>query len=191
MFRTIVADPPWSFSDKLPGKSRGAENNYSTLPFHRVVSFLRDTEYESSTVRLEDCIDDDALLFLWRVSAMQQEALGVMRAWGFEPKAEIVWVKTTAMPQPLESGMLALPKLHFGMGHYTRQAHETCLIGRRGRAKVTSRSTRSVFFAPYVEHSAKPDAFFKIVEDMTEEPRLELFARKRRPGWSQHGDMLE
>jgi N6-adenosine-specific RNA methylase IME4 len=36
-----------------------------------------------------------AWLFLWRVASMQAEALDVAAAWGFTPKAEIVWVKTT------------------------------------------------------------------------------------------------
>lgn len=33
MYRVIVADPPWSFGDRLQmsGVKRGAESNYSTL----------------------------------------------------------------------------------------------------------------------------------------------------------------
>lgn len=27
----LVADPPWAFRDKLPGETRGASSNYSTL----------------------------------------------------------------------------------------------------------------------------------------------------------------
>ena len=43
----------------------------------------------------------DVRLFLWRVGAMQEEALAVIRAWGFTLKAELVWVKTTLDGLPL------------------------------------------------------------------------------------------
>ena len=37
--------------------------------------------------------------------------------------------------------------------------------------------------APVGVHSAKPDAFYELVEQMHEGPYLELFARRQRPGW--------
>jgi N6-adenosine-specific RNA methylase IME4 len=121
---------------------------------------------------------DDSVLFFWRVSAMQQEALDVIKAWGFTLKSELVWIKGT--PE----------KLAFGMGRYTRMAHEVCLIATRGKFKVQDRSIRSVFFAPRREHSRKPDEFFHIVEAMTDGPYVETFAREVRPGWTQYGNEL-
>lgn len=163
-FRTVVADIPWRFSDKLPGNTRGAVNNYRTLSCREAEEFPLPR------------IADDALLFFWRVASMQAEALRVVRAWGFELKSELVWVKRNP------EGNLA-----FGMGRYVRGSHETCLIARRGRAKVRNRSVRSVFFAPRGLHSAKPDEFYGIVEALAEGPYVELFSRKERPGWTTHG----
>jgi N6-adenosine-specific RNA methylase IME4 len=134
-------------------------------------------------------IADDALLFLWRVAAMQEEALRVMRAWGFIPKSEIVWVKTHEQKdggvQPFGATGVGLS---IGMGHYTRQSHEVCLIGRRGRGVVRDRSIRSVIFAPRARHSEKPALFFQQVEKLCDGPRLELFGRRRRAGWDVVGD---
>ena len=38
------------------------------------------------------------------------------------------------------------------------------------------------------QHSAKPDEFYRLVEQMSPEPRLDIFARKRRYGWDCYGD---
>lgn len=112
---------------------------------------------------------------------MPDEGLDVVRAWGFTPKAELVWVKTVA------AGGQAL---RIGMGRYVRNAHETCIVAARGKAAslIQSRSVPSVFFAPRGEHSAKPDAFYELVERLAPGPRVELFARRGRPGWKTLGD---
>jgi N6-adenosine-specific RNA methylase IME4 len=40
------------------------------------------------------------------------------------------------------------------------------------------------------EHSRKPEAFYELIERCSPGPRLELFARYRRDGWTQWGDEL-
>ncbi len=167
-FRVVVADPPWKFGDRLSGKTRGAERHYQTL-----------TAEEISVMALPQ-IADDAALFLWRVAAMQEEALHVVRSWGFTLKSELVWRKLT----PNE-------KVHFGMGRYVRASHETCLIAVRGRCFPRVRDVRSIFDAIRpAQHSAKPEAFFELVERMYEGPYLEVFARRQRPGWTCIGDEM-
>lgn len=78
---TLVADPPWRFADNLPGDGRGSAKHYGTLTVPEIMRFPLPE------------LAKDARLFLWRVASQQEEALDVMRAWGFTPKAEIVWVK--------------------------------------------------------------------------------------------------
>jgi len=172
-FSLIAADPPWPFGDKLPGASRGAEKNYKVMTTLDIEHYLASEHI---------AVADDALLLLWRVSAMQQEALDVARAWGFVVKSELVWEKLTLKG-----------KAWFGMGRYVRASHETCLIGARGKAAalVEDHSIRSVFSAPVGEHSEKPDAFYEIAERLFPGPRLELFARKKRKNWTQRGDELK
>jgi N6-adenosine-specific RNA methylase IME4 len=168
MYTTLVADPPWQFGDKLPGDGRGAAKNYSTLSLEDIKNFL-----------LPD-LAPDCRLFLWRVASMQEEALAVMKAWGFTLKTEIVWQKLTANGLPW-----------FGMGRTVRASHETCLIGVRGRPPVLNRSIRSTFSAPYTRHSGKPEEFFDLVEQLSPGPYVELFARRSRPGWTCLGDEVE
>jgi N6-adenosine-specific RNA methylase IME4 len=131
-FRLIVADPPWSFGDALPGKTRGAVKNYACMTLSDIMAYPLPP------------LAEDCMLLLWRVAAMQQEALLVANAWGFVPKAEIVWEKLTASGKPW-----------FGMGRYVRAAHETCLLATRGKVKVLDRSVRSRFAAKVGRHSEK------------------------------------
>lgn len=178
-FRVIVADPAWQFQDKLPGNGRGADKHYSTLSID-----------DLCLLELPP-IADDALLFMWRVASMQTEALNLMHMWGFDQKSEMVWIKTRKGVAIAEDET----ELAFGMGRYTRHAHEVCLIGTRGKAAtqvMKDHSVRSVFFAEREEHSKKPDKFFELVEKMTggEGPYLELFARQPRDGWVSIGDEL-
>lgn len=167
--RVLVADPPWSFGDKLPGASRGAEKNYSVLGIADIERFPLPS------------LAADALLFLWRVASQPEEAMRVVRAWGFVPKSELVWLKKTP------GG-----KTHFGMGRYVRASHEICVIASRGRGNslIKSKSVRSVFEAPTGAHSRKPDEFYRIVESLADGPYHELFARRTQPGWTCEGDEL-
>jgi N6-adenosine-specific RNA methylase IME4 len=177
-FRVIVADPPWKFGDKLPGRGRGAAKHYETMTAAEIADIVVGRSALALCRRVMP-IADDALLFLWRVSAMVEEALSVVRAWGFVPKTELVWRKLTA------SG-----KRWFGMGRTLRAEHETCIVATRGRPTIRSHSVRSVFDAVAGRHSEKPPEFFELVERLSDGPYLELFARSRRRGWTTLGNQL-
>lgn len=168
--RVIVADCPWAFDDKLPGETRGAEKNYPCL-----------TVEELKVFPLPD-IAFDCALFFWRVASQPQAALDVMKAWGFTVKGEVVWLKKTVTG-----------KRWFGMGRILRAEHELCHVAVRGRPPVLNRSMRSTFItemdfdglsAVNHRHSQKPDEFYEIVEELFGGPRVEMFARKHRPGWT-------
>lgn len=165
--RVLSADPPWPFKDKLPGRRRGAAKNYKLLAIRKIEDFQLPK------------LSRNAVLFLWRVSAMQKEAIQVAEYWGFKPYSEIVWQKKT------KNG-----KRHFGMGRIVRATHETCLIAVRGKMRPRVRNVRSTFEAPVGRHSEKPEAFYRLVESLFKGPYVELFARRRRRGWRCKGDQL-
>lgn len=165
--RVLYADPPWRFGDKLPGKSRGAAKNYRTLSTSDLMLWPLPP------------IADNAVLFLWRVAAMQEEALLVAKAWGFTVKSEIVWAKQTVRG-----------KRWFGMGRQVRMAHEVCLIATRGRPQRKSMSVSSLLEAVNHGHSQKPHEMYDVIEALYGGPYVELFARdtQPRPGWTFKGD---
>ena len=41
------------------------------------------------------------------------------------------------------------------------------------------------------EHSRKPDEQYKIIEECSWDPRLELFSRGKRPGWAVWGNQAD
>jgi len=181
--RVILADPPWQPRDSLPGRKRGARKHYATM-----------STRDLCALRLPP-IAADAILFLWRLASMQLDAFDVARAWGFEVRSELVWVKTRyvvgdKLPPGCEE---TLPGL-MGMGHYSRLDHEVCLICGRGRAAglIDNHDVRSVVYAPRGQHSEKPEATYAAIERMIgdTEPRVELFARRHRPGWVCVGNAL-
>lgn len=180
MFKVGVIDLPWKFQDKLPGNKRGAEKHYSCMTFE-----------EMKRLELPE-FDDNSILFMWRVASMQEEALELMRTYGFTLKSEIVWIKGKKNQTKIEGPQ----DLAFGMGRYTRAAHEVCLIGVRGKAAteiISDHSVRSVFFAPRLRHSQKPTEFYDLVEKLTgnKGPYVDIFARaEHRPGWTFIGDEI-
>lgn len=167
-FEVVVADPPWPFRDKgtrLAPSYAGDQRERAHYDVMTVEDICRAWQL------LPRLCAPDAFLFLWAPHALVIDgtATRVARAWGFEPKQEIIWVKTAANGSP-----------RIGGGHYARLATEPMLLCRRGRARVARRDMPNLIFAPRTRHSAKPDESYTYIEQLTGASRLlELYARRR------------
>lgn len=153
----LLADPAWD--DEFGKSDRSIENHYATM-----------TSDEILALPVSEIAHDQAVLFLWATPSMIEAALQTMKAWGFEYRTQMVWVKPS-----------------IGLGKYVRQRHEILLIGRRGDhpAPLSENLSDSVIEAPRGEHSAKPEIFHEIIERMyPDAARIELFRRGTpRKGW--------
>lgn len=58
-------------------------------------------------------------------------------------------------------------------------------------APIRFRSQPTWLFAPVQEHSHKPEEQYAIIERCSRGPYLELFARRRRPGWHCWGNEVD
>jgi N6-adenosine-specific RNA methylase IME4 len=117
----------------------------------------------------------NAHLYMWATAPLLPEAIRLMVAWGFTYKTNLVWAKT-----------------QLGMGNYVRVSHEHILLGVRGHLPIPDdRRPRSWFQADRTRHSAKPECFYDIVERSSPGPRLEMFARQPRPGWTVWGNQVD
>ncbi len=157
----IYADPPWRY-DHSPTSSRDIENHYPTMSLDEICAL------PVSTIALPDCT-----LLLWSTAPKLAECLDVIRAWDFEYRTCMVWVKDK-----------------IGMGYHARNRHEILLIAKRGALPPPSPSNRpdSVVEAPRTAHSAKPSDFYTIIERMYPGlPKVELFSRSPRQGWDAWG----
>lgn len=79
-----------------------------------------------------------------------------------------------------------------GLGSYTRQNAEVCLLAVKGHPRVASHSVHSVIQTPIQRHSQKPqEARDRIVQLFGDQRRLELFARETTPGWDAWGNEVQ
>ena len=162
-FGCILADPPWAF------RSYGGRDMAPTqgLQPYDVMSLTDIKALPISELAAKDC-----LLFMWTVSHLQSEAIDLGRAWGFKPVSiAFIW-----------------DKARLGMGYWTRQEAEVCHLFKRGKPKRLSKGVRSLIRAPRREHSRKPDEQYERIEALCNGPRLELFARQQREGWTAWGN---
>lgn len=169
-YQIIYADPPWDYgSGSFPSVSK--TNAYPLMRTRDVCA-----------LPVRDIATPDSLLFLWATMPMLPDAFRVIEAWGFRYVTNgFTWVKTNP-----NSGTFFT-----GMGYWTRQNAELCLIAKRGRPTRRDNRASSVIVAPRGKHSAKPHAVRQtIVRICGDVPRIELFARTKSPGWDIWGNEL-
>ena len=188
-FGVILADPEWDRTvySNVTGMNKHAANHYPVSSDEVIAA--RDV----ASIAAEDCV-----LGLWCTETWRGEA--VLRAWGFEPKADFVWVKdivevsidgvlaaagiaAAAAPTPslpLKKGESDTPRRllsvigNAGTGFWNRDRHETLLIGTKGKPPCPAPGTQgdSVWFA------ARPrDAEGKVIHSAKPECCVEWFEK--------------
>jgi len=172
-FATILADPPWQFTNRT-GKM---------APEHRrLARYSTMTLQEILELPVAQIAAPNAHLYLWVPNALVPEGLEVMKRWGFAYKTNLVWYKVRKDGGP--DGR--------GVGFYFRNVTEVVLFGVRGRMRTLApgRTQVNLFATRKREHSRKPDEQYDLVEACSPAPYLELFARHRRDGWTQWGNEI-
>jgi N6-adenosine-specific RNA methylase IME4 len=182
-FSCLVADVPLQFSSNSPSKpGRNAMRHYRCL-----------SAEELATLPVGDIASPDAWLYFWATGPCLPQALGIIAAWGFKYSGSgFVWVKLRRSYDASQLRLLPISEadLHIGLGHTTRKNAEFCLLARRGRPRRLVADVREVVLAPVREHSRKPAEVYRRIERFCAGPRIELFARERRPGWISWGDEI-
>jgi N6-adenosine-specific RNA methylase IME4 len=171
-FPTILADPPWQFTNKT-GKIAPEYRRLSRYP----TLTLHDIE----TLPVSQIAAPVAHLYLWCPNALLPAGLAVMKAWGFTYKSNIVWHKVRK-----DGGSDGR-----GVGFYFRNVTELILFGVKGknaRTLAPGRRQVNLLATRKREHSRKPDEQYKIIEACSPGPYLELFARGTRPSWVSWGN---
>ncbi|MBI4617074.1 MAG: S-adenosylmethionine-binding protein [Planctomycetes bacterium] len=173
-FGTILIDPPWRFTNRTGkvGPEHRRLHRYETLSFDEIAALPVGT-----------LAAPKSHLYLWTPNALLPEAIEILRAWGFTYKTNIVWLKIRKDRGP--DGR--------GVGFYFRNVTEMLLFGVKGRIRTLAPGRRqvNVVLERKQEHSRKPDGAYRLIEECSPEPFLELFARRRRPGWEQWGDEVD
>jgi len=166
-YRTIYADPPWL--ETGGGRiRRGADRHYPLMKTRDIASL------PISSIAL-----DNSHLYLWTTNRFLPNALEVVRAWGFEYRTMITWLKD-----------------RIGLGQYYRGMTEHCLFAVRGvlpyRTRPDGKRAQGVtgFTATRGAHSVKPEEMREMIELVSYAPRIELFARCPADGWDVWGNEI-
>ncbi len=164
LYGVLYADPPWRYSSPPMGDvARANEQHYPTMEVADIAAL--------SVPAADDCV-----LFLWATIPMLVQALAVMAACGFTYKSAIVWEKDRA-----------------GTGYWVRGQCELLLIAVRGQVPAPSPGEQppAKIEAPRGRHSEKPEVLAEHIERLFPNvPKLEMFARKARPGWDVWGNEI-
>lgn len=184
-FRTIVADPPWPYETATKGtRALPAQQVADGSRLQRPVS---DWTYEPMpmdeilALPVSDVAGPSAHLYLWVTNSFIAEGLEVVKAWGFTYKTMLTWAKTQ-QGYPIRASMKS--------GYYFRGATEHVLFGVRGSCPPPDGlALPTAYLWPRLaRHSEKPHEFYsEVAEPMSPEPRLEMFARGYRHGWTTWG----
>ncbi len=174
-FATVLADPPWRFVNRT-GKM---------APEHRRLSRYSTKAVEDiAALPVAKILKPTAHLYLWVPNALLPDGLEVLAAWGFDYKTTIIWHKLRK-----DGGSDGR-----GVGFYFRNVTETLLFGVRGknaRTLAPGRTQVNYIGTRKREHSRKPDEQYKLIEDCSRGPFLEMFGRGVRPKWSVWGNQAD
>ena len=177
-FRCIVADPPWKYGKWGKGSEKA---RYADKPFNRETAMSYDTMTveEIAALPVAGCAADDCDLYLWTTQKYLPDSFSVMQAWGFRYCQTLTWCKA---PMGTGQGGLFCPTTEFLM------------LGRKGRMPQGKRRIDSTWWnwkRAWKTHSRKPEAAQDLIETVSDGPRLELFARRPREGWTVWGNEVE
>lgn len=165
-YKTIYIDPPWE--ERGGGKiKRGADRHYNLMKLHEI-----------EALPVQNLIDEEGChLYMWVTNNFLPKAFDLLKAWGFEYITIITWHKD-----------------RFGLGQYYRGITEHCIFAstkKRLPYKITNgKRSQGVtgFYEAKTIHSRKPMKMREMIENVSYEPRIELFARQYIDGWDCWGN---
>lgn len=158
LYDIISVDPPWNY-----GREYDPENSRVANPYPEMsVNEIKDLKLPFT---------DNAIIFLWTTHKFLPESFEILKTWGFEYKATLVWNKEK-----------------IGMGAWFRMQCEFCLFAIKGKPFWNNTTERDIIIESRREHSRKPDSFFEMVNKICVGRKLEYFAREKRDGWDIFGN---
>lgn len=178
-YKVITLDPPWPY-DRTSGQGV-ANKQYDLMTW--------DDLYALGPL-VKAVAAPDCAIFMWTTAPLLIETVDMVKAWRLRYVTKAFsWVKTYA------SG-----GIFFGIGSYTASNTEDVWLLSNGTPKRKAKDVSQVvptlikqdaMVAPMSDHSAKPEEMQDRIERLLCGPYLEIFARRRRPGWTCIGNELD
>lgn len=157
-YATVVMDPPWTHLQK---GNLGAIKHYDLM-----------TTEQIAALPIPDLLHDNAHVWVWCTVASRWDAQRIAEQnWQLTFRSEMVWDKRKT-----------------GLGNYLRGSHESLLLFTKGRAPILYKAQRDVADWPVQDHSHKPEEAMVMIQRCSPGPYLELFSRRRFPGFDHWGN---
>ncbi len=165
-FGTVLCDPPWE--QHVIGRRATRPMTSTRLPYPTL------SVREITALPIAPLLVRGAHVWLWTTNQFLRAAFDVLEAWGVRYLTTVTWVKPS------------------GCGAWFASTTQHCLMGYYGACRFPLRRYAPTHFhAAPKRHSAKPEGFYDLIESISPAPRLELFARQTRLGWSSVGDGID
>jgi len=162
-YRCLIIDPPWEMKkiSRTERPNQGKHLDYPTMSMERL-----------EKLPIKELADENGChIYLWTTHKYLPDALKLFESWGAKYQCLMTWVKPT------------------GMTPYSWMYNtEHVLFGRIGTLKLEKLGIKLSFEERSREHSRKPDIFYNIVKKASPEPRLDMFSRESREGFSLWGN---
>ena len=170
-YSIIYMDPPWSYNEKVHLKG----NVHSSAEHHYPTMGIKDLKRMNiGAIAARDCI-----ILMWVTGPQMDVAIDLINHWNFEFKDVVFcWDKILINP-----------------GSYTLTSFEFVLAAKNQFGKIPTPRGRYNIKQRYTEargkHSAKPQQIACYIEEMfPHSKKIELFARRKREGWTCWGNEL-
>lgn len=176
-YRTIVIDPPWPID--MTGKRSFRHTTTDAWKGHETISlpYPTMTLEQITHLPIRTLLERDAHIYLWTINHFIRESYDVAMAWGVRPVQLLTWCKRP---------------MGLGLGGTFVSTNEYILFCKRGHLKALQRIDTSWWlWKRQRRHSQKPEEFQSMIETVSAGPYLELFARRKRAGWSVWGNEVE
>lgn len=159
----------------------------------------RDLPYQTmtldqiKTLPVGDLAESGAHLWLWTVNQFLEAALALVSHWGFKRLNMVTWAKPSGFGnyfiQNTEFLIFAYKdKCQFNQSRYIPNFYEW--VESMEPSELAYKWPR----AKHGQHSKKPEGSYRLIEEVSDPARIELFARNHqpllgnRPGWDVWGN---
>lgn len=169
-FGCVYADPPWEYPEGFPTQTT-VNGEWQPVEI-KPLPYPSMTVPEICALPVNRLAAKDCRLFLWTTNRYLRAAFDVLDAWGFEYRQTLTWHKLDG-----NTG-----------GSIAPNSTEFLMVAVKGKPACKQRLKTSVVGMAHQRHSQKPKEFYYLIERTTEGPYVELFARRKRPGWQSWGN---
>lgn len=162
-YRVITDDVPWPYDSRPDDATQRGKLGYPAMSLVAIEAFVAND--------IERLVHPEgSVLFFWVTNEFIEEALAILRRCGWRKRSFITW-----------------DKVNIGLGNTYRNVTEHVIVATKGNPAIHVDGQSTLIREARREHSRKPEAFYRLVEETCPGSKIELHARTKRDGWTSWG----